>query len=63
MDKQCFQSKNVRKIEKTPNVDLMDKTETERMITRQSKVPFNETFGEREKLNLYAIGKENICFH
>ena len=44
------------------NLDLIDKSDTHRILNRQSKLSFDDKIAEYEKFNLCSFNKERIEF-
>ena len=57
-----FYGKTIENIRNRFNLDLIDKSDTHRLINRQSKISFDEKIAEYEKLSLYSSNKEGIQF-
>ena len=57
-----FYGKTIECIRKRVNLDLIDKSDTYRILNRQSKLPFVDKIAEYEKFNLYSFNKETIKF-
>ena len=55
-----FYDKTIENIRKRLNLDLIDKSDTDRILNRQSKLPFDDKIAENEKFNLYSFNKETI---
>ena len=57
-----FYGKTIENIRKRLNLDLMDKSDTHRILNRQSKLYFDDKIAENEKFNLYSFKKETLKF-
>ena len=57
-----FYGKMIEKVRKRLNLDLKDKSDTHRILNRQSKISFDDEVAEYEKLSLYSFSKESIKF-
>ena len=57
-----FYGKTIENITKRLNLDLIDKSDTNRILNRQSKLSFDDKIAEYEKFNLYSFNKETIKF-
>ena len=57
-----FYGKTIENIRKCLNLDLIYKSDTHRILNRQSKLSFDDKFAEVEKFNLYSFIKETIKF-
>ena len=57
-----FYGKTIENIRKRLNLDLIDKSDTHRILNRQSKLSFDDKIAEYEKFNLYSFNKETIKF-
>ena len=57
-----FYGKTIENIRKRLNLDLIDKSDTHRILNRQSKLSFDDKIAEYEKFNLYSFDKETINF-
>ena len=62
MMKKSFYGKTIENIRKRLNLDLIDKSDTHRILNRQSKLPFDDKIAEYEKFSLYSFNKESIKF-
>ena len=60
--KNSFYGKTIENIRKRLNLDLIDKSDTHRILNRQSKLSFHDKIAEYEKLSLYSFNKESIQF-
>ena len=56
-----FYGKTIENIRKRLNLDLIDKSDTRRILNRQSN-SFDDKIAEYEKFNLYSFNKESIKF-
>ena len=52
--------KTIEKIKKPLNLDLIEKSDTHRILNRQSKLSFDDKIAEYEKFSLYSFNKETI---
>ena len=52
--------KTIEKIRKRLNLDLLDKSDTRRILNRQSKLSFDDKIAEYEKISLFSLKKESI---
>ena len=57
-----FYGKTIENIRKLLNLDLIDKSDTHRILNRQSKLSFDNKIAEDENFNLYSFKKERINF-
>ena len=57
-----FYGKTIENIRKRLNLDLIDKSDTHRILNRQSKLSFDDKIAEYEKFNLYTFNKEIFKF-
>ena len=57
-----FYGKTIENIRKRLNLDLIDKSDTHRILNRQSKLCFDDKVAEKEKFNLYSFNKETSNF-
>ena len=57
-----FYGKTIENIRKRLNLDLIDKSDTHRLLNRQSKLSFEDKIAEYEKFNLYSINRETSKF-
>ena len=57
-----FYGKTVENIRKGLNLDLIDKSDTHRILSRQSKISFEDKTAEYKKFSLYSFNKESIKF-
>ena len=57
-----FYGKTIENIRKHLNLDLIEKSDTHRILNRQSKLSFDGKKAEYEKFSLYSFNKENIKF-
>ena len=57
-----FYGGNIENIRKRLNLDLIDKSDTHRILNRQSKLSFDDKIAEFEKFNLYSFNEETIKF-
>ena len=55
-----FYGKTIENIRKRLNLDLIEKSDTHRILNRQSKLSFDDKLAEYEKFNLYSFNKETI---
>ena len=55
-----FYGKTIENIRKRLNLDLIDKSDTHRILNRQSKLSFDDKIAEYEKINLYSFNKETM---
>ena len=60
--KNSFYGKTFKIIRKRLNLDLIDKSDTHRLLSRQSKLSLHDKIAEYEKFSLYSINKESIKF-
>ena len=60
--KNSFYGKTIGNIRKRLNLDLIDKSDTHRILNRQSKLSFDDKIAEYEKISLYSFNKESIKF-
>ena len=58
----CFYGKTIENIRKRLNLDLIAKSDTHRILNRQSKLSFDDKLAEYEKFNLYSFKRETIKF-
>ena len=54
--------KSIENIRKRLNLDLIDKSDTHKILNRQSKLSFDDKIAEYEKFKLYSFNKETIKF-
>ena len=52
-----FYGKTIENIRKRLNLDLIDKSDTHRILNRQSKLSFDDKIAEDEKISLYSFNK------
>ena len=57
-----FYGKTIEIIRRRLNLDLIYKSDTHRILNRQSKVSVDDKIAEYEKFNLYSFNKESIKF-
>ena len=57
-----FYGKTIENIRKLLNHDLIDKSDTRRILNRQSQLSFDEKIAECEKFSLYSFNRESIKF-
>ena len=57
-----FYGKTIANIRKRLNLDLIDRSDTHRILNRQSKLSFDDKIAEYEKFKLYTFNKETIKF-
>ena len=57
-----FYGKTLEKIRKRLNLDLIEKSDTHRILNRQSKLSFDDKSAEYEKFSLYSFNKESVKF-
>ena len=57
-----FYGKTIENIRKRLNLELIDKSDTHRILNRQSNLSFVDKIAEYEKFNLYSFNKETIKF-
>ena len=57
-----FYGKTIENIRKRLNLDLIDKSDTHRLLNWQSKLSFDEKIEKYEKFSLYSFNKESIKF-
>ena len=57
-----FYGKTFENIRKHLFLELIDKSDTHRILNRQSKISFDDKIAEKEKFNLYSVNKESIKF-
>ena len=57
-----FYGKTTENIRKRLNFDLIEKSDTHRILNRQSKLSFDDKIAEYEKFSLYSFNKESINF-
>ena len=50
-----FYGKTIEDIRKRSNLDLIDKSDTQRILNRQSKLTFDDKIAEYEKFSLYFL--------
>ena len=55
-----FYGKTIENIRKRLNLDLIDKSDTHRILNPQAKLSFDDKIAEYEKFNLYSFNKETI---
>ena len=58
--KNSFYGKTNENIRKRLNLDLIEKSDTHRILNRPSKLSFDDKIAEYEKFNLYSFNKESI---
>ena len=58
--KNSFNRKTIGKIRKRLNLDLIEKSDTHRMLNRQSKFIFDDKIAEYENFSLHSFNKESI---
>ena len=61
MNKSLY-GKTIENIKKRLNLDLIEKSDTHRILKRQSKLSFDDRIAEYEKFILYSFNKESIKF-
>ena len=54
--------KTIENIRKRLNLDLIDKSDTHRILNRQSKISFDDKIAEYGKFSSYSFNKESIKF-
>ena len=57
-----FYGKTIENIRKRLNLDLIEKSDTHRILNRQPKLSFIDKIAEYEKFSLYSFNKESITF-
>ena len=57
-----FYAKTIENNRKRLNLYLIDKSDTHRILNRQSKLSFDDKIAEYEKFSLYSFNKESIKF-
>ena len=57
-----FYGKTIENIRKRLNLDLIDKSDIDRTLNRQSKLSFDDKIAEYEKFNFYSFNKGTIKF-
>ena len=57
-----FYGKTNENIRKRLNLELIDRSETHRILNRQSNLFFDDKLAEYEKISLYSFKKESIKF-
>ena len=57
-----FYGKTIEDIRRRLNLDLIDKSDTHRILNRQSKLSFDDKIAGYEKFSLYSFNKESIKF-
>ena len=57
-----FYRKTIEIIRKHLNLDLIGKSDTHRILNRQSKISFDDKIADFEKFNLYSFNMETIHF-
>ena len=57
-----FYGKTIENIRKRLNLELIDKSDTHRILNRQSELSFDDKIAEYEKFTLYSFNKESIKF-
>ena len=57
-----FYGKTIENVRKRLNLDLIDKSDTHRILNRQSKVSFDDKIADYENFSLYSFNKESIKF-
>ena len=57
-----FYGKTIENVRKRLNFVLIDKSDTHKILNRQSKLSFDDKIAEYEKFNLYSLNKETIKF-
>ena len=57
-----FYGKTIENIRKRLNLDFIDKSDTHRILIRQSTLSFDEKSAEHEKFSLYSFNMESIKF-
>ena len=55
-----FYGKTIENIRKRLNLDMIDKSDTHRILDRQSKLSFDDKIAEFEKFSLCSFNKESI---
>ena len=60
--KSSFYGKTIENIRKTLNLDLIDKSDVQRILNWQSKISFDDKIAEYEKFSLYSFNKESLKF-
>ena len=54
--------KTIENIRKRLNLDLIDKSDTHRILNRQSNLSFDDKIAEYEKFSLFSFNKESNNF-
>ena len=62
MKNNSFFGKTIENVRKRLNLDLIDKSDTNRILNRQSKLSFDDKIAEYEKFSLYSFNRESIKF-
>ena len=57
-----FYGKTIENVRKRLNLDLIDESDSQRILNGQSKLSFDDKNAEYEKLSLYSYNKESIKF-
>ena len=57
-----FYGKTIENVRKRLNPDFIDKSDTHRILNRQSKLSFDDKIAEDEKFSLYSFKTESIKF-
>ena len=57
-----FYGETIENIRRRLNPDLIDKSDTHRILNRQSECSFDDKIAKYEKFTLYSFIKENIKF-
>ena len=57
-----FYGKTIENIRKRLNIDLIDKSDTHRILNRQSKLSSDDKIAEYEEFSLYSFNEESIKF-
>ena len=55
-----FYGKTIESIRELLNLDLIDKSDTNRILNRQSKLSFDDKVAEFEKIGVFSFNKESI---
>ena len=55
-----FYGKTIENIKKPLNLDLIDKSDTHRLLNRQSKLAFDDKIAEFEKFSLHSFNTESF---